>query len=59
MDFDRELYGEKIRVRLLHRLRGEKKFESIDALRDQIDRDYLRAVRYFGLPAVKRNLKLW
>jgi len=47
MDFDRELYGEKIRVRFLHRLRGEKKFESIDALRDQIDRDYLRAVRYF------------
>lgn len=58
MDFDRELYGEKIRVRFLHRLRGEKKFESIDALRDQIDRDYDRAVRYFGLPALRRNLDL-
>jgi riboflavin kinase / FMN adenylyltransferase len=58
MDFDQELYGEKIRVRFLHRLRGEKKFESIDGLRDQIDRDYNRAVRYFGLPAVRRNLDL-
>lgn len=58
MDFDRELYGEKIRVRFLHRLRGEKKFESIDALRDQIDRDYIRAVRYFENNVVRRNVDL-
>jgi riboflavin kinase/FMN adenylyltransferase len=56
MDFDRELYGEKIRVRFLHRLRGEKKFESIDALRDQIDRDYRRAVRYFKIERVRRSV---
>lgn len=49
MDFDRELYGEKIRVRFLHRLRAEKKFESIDALRAQIDSDYRRALRYFEM----------
>ena len=55
MDFDRELYGEKIRVRFLHRLRVEKKFESIDALRDQIERDYRRAVRYFEMDLVRRN----
>jgi riboflavin kinase/FMN adenylyltransferase len=55
MDFDRELYGEKIRVRFLHRLRGEKKFESIDALRAQIDRDYGRATRYFQMESVRRN----
>ena len=58
MDFDRELYGEKIRVRFLHRLRGEKKFESIDALRSQIDIDYCRAVRYFQRPVVRRNLEI-
>jgi len=58
MDFDRELYGEKIRVRFLHRLRGEKKFESIDALRDQIDRDYGRAVRYFQMRGVQWNADL-
>ena len=56
--FDRELYGEKIRVRFLHRLRGEKKFESIDALRDQIDRDYSRAVHYFEMVGVQRNIDL-
>jgi riboflavin kinase / FMN adenylyltransferase len=55
MDFDRELYGEKIRVRFLHRLRGEKRFESIDALRSQIDLDYGRAIRYFRLETVRRN----
>lgn len=56
MDFDRELYGEKIRVRFLHRLRGEKKFKSIDALRSQIDRDYSRAVRYFRMDGVRRTV---
>ncbi|HSE97803.1 MAG TPA: bifunctional riboflavin kinase/FAD synthetase [Blastocatellia bacterium] len=56
LDFDREIYGEKIRVRFLHRLRGEMKFESVDALRSQIDRDYRRAVRYFENDCVRRNL---
>lgn len=58
MDFDRELYGEKIRVRFLHRLRGEKKFESVDALRSQIDLDYQRALRYFSLDSVQRAFEL-
>ena len=56
IDFDRTLYGEVIRVRFLHRLRGEKKFESVDALRTQIDRDHARAVRYFQMPAIRRQL---
>lgn len=56
LDFDREIYGEKIRVRFLHRLRGEMKFESVEALRSQIDRDYRRAVRYFENDCVRRNL---
>jgi riboflavin kinase/FMN adenylyltransferase len=57
MNFDREIYGEKIRVRFLHRLRGEKKFESVEALKAQIDKDYKRAVRYFERAAVKRNIE--
>jgi riboflavin kinase/FMN adenylyltransferase len=56
IDFDRELYGEKIRVRFLLRLRGEQKFESVDALRSQIAGDYRRAIRYFEMNAVSRNL---
>ncbi len=55
LDFDRELYGEKIRVRFLHRLRGEHKFESVDALRAQIERDSARAARYFQMGGVRRG----
>jgi riboflavin kinase/FMN adenylyltransferase len=54
VDFDSELYGEKIRVRFLHRLRGEKKFGSVDDLRRQIDRDYQRTLRYFKNHLVRR-----
>jgi riboflavin kinase/FMN adenylyltransferase len=57
IDFDRDIYGEKIRVRFLHRLRGEKKFESVEALRAQIDRDYRRAVRYFSMNHAHRSLE--
>ncbi|HKP10811.1 MAG TPA: riboflavin biosynthesis protein RibF [Blastocatellia bacterium] len=55
LDFDRQLYGEKIRVRFLHRLRGEQRFASVDALRAQIAADYGRAVRYFECDAVGRH----
>jgi riboflavin kinase/FMN adenylyltransferase len=55
--FDRDIYGQKIQVRFLHRLRGEVKFESIDALRDQIDKDYRRAIRYFDSTLVRRSLE--
>ncbi|HKY04167.1 MAG TPA: bifunctional riboflavin kinase/FAD synthetase [Blastocatellia bacterium] len=57
LNFDRELYGERLRVRFLHRLRGEVKFESVGALRSQIDRDYGRAERYFERRFVKRSLE--
>ncbi|RMG36676.1 MAG: bifunctional riboflavin kinase/FAD synthetase [Gammaproteobacteria bacterium] len=38
-DFDREVYGEQVRVRFIEHIREEKKFESFDALRTQILRD--------------------
>jgi riboflavin kinase/FMN adenylyltransferase len=55
VDFDRQLYGETIRVRFLHRLRNERRFDSVDALRAQIEADYNRAVRYFERHAVRRH----
>jgi riboflavin kinase/FMN adenylyltransferase len=39
IDFDGDLYGEPARVRFVKRLRGEQKFDSIDALTTQIARD--------------------
>ena len=56
IDFDDDLYGKTIRVRVLHRLRGEKKFSGIDELRAQIARDRNRAVRYFNSLIAARNL---
>lgn len=39
LDFSGDLYDEEVRVRFVARLRGEEKFESIEALVEQIQRD--------------------
>lgn len=38
-DFDRDIYGEVITVRLVERIRPEHKFESLDALKAQLHKD--------------------
>lgn len=38
-DFDHDLYGKEIQVDILHRIREEHKFESIDALKSQLHKD--------------------
>ena len=38
-DFDGDLYGKEVRIYLCKHLRGEKRFESLDALRAQIAKD--------------------
>jgi riboflavin kinase/FMN adenylyltransferase len=42
-DFDGDLYGRHLRVRLIEFLRPEKKFDGLDALRAQIARDSAQA----------------
>ena len=39
IDFDGDLYGETLRIAFLERMRGEKRFESVDALVEQMQRD--------------------
>jgi riboflavin kinase/FMN adenylyltransferase len=43
LDFDRDIYDEDMEVRFLQYLRPEKKFESVDALKQQIEADVARA----------------
>jgi riboflavin kinase / FMN adenylyltransferase len=51
LDFDQNLYGRAIRVRFLARLRGEERFDSVQALRDQIARDVEAAALAVGVDA--------
>jgi riboflavin kinase / FMN adenylyltransferase len=37
--FDGDIYGQQLRVEFLKRLRGEKRFESVDAMVEQMGRD--------------------
>lgn len=37
--FDGDLYGRRLRVELLRRIRGERKFDSVEELRTQIEKD--------------------
>jgi riboflavin kinase/FMN adenylyltransferase len=57
-DFDRELYGDVVRVRFLYRIRPERKFAGVEELRTQIEMDVLRASNYFNRPGVKSALEL-
>jgi riboflavin kinase/FMN adenylyltransferase len=39
LDFDADIYGQPLRVEFLKRLRGEKRFDSVEALVEQMGRD--------------------
>jgi riboflavin kinase/FMN adenylyltransferase len=47
LDFDGNLYGEEVEVTFVGKLRDEQKFESPDALKQQIARDIQRAHQLF------------
>lgn len=46
-DFDRDIYGAHLKIELLHFLRDEMKFNSVDALKAQIMQD-MQAARKYG-----------
>lgn len=48
LDFDSDIYGEKISVKFKKRLRCEVKFNSIDELKEQIKLDVKEAREYYG-----------
>ena len=42
-DFNRDIYGQRVKLELIERIRGERKFENADALRNQIALDLAKA----------------
>jgi riboflavin kinase/FMN adenylyltransferase len=56
IDFDRDIYDQNVRLRFLHRLRGEKRFNGLDELKAQISRDRAQAICYFERGPIRRNL---
>ena len=47
LDFDGNLYGEKISLTFVGKLREEKTFDSLDALKTQIGKDIVQARKMF------------
>ena len=48
LDYDGDLYGQTLTVEFISRLRGERRFESVDALVEQMHRDVQRTREILG-----------
>ncbi|HET8735091.1 MAG TPA: bifunctional riboflavin kinase/FAD synthetase [Pricia sp.] len=51
-DFDRDLYGQQIQVDILHRIRDEKRYDSMERLKSQIYKD-----KEVSLDYISREIK--
>ncbi|HKO46024.1 MAG TPA: bifunctional riboflavin kinase/FAD synthetase [Pyrinomonadaceae bacterium] len=58
IDWAGDLYGDVVRVRFLHRLRDERKFNSVDELKKQIEYDVRRTRRYFESAGARHTLSV-
>ena len=47
IDFDEDVYGKTVRIALLKRLRGEKKFRSLAELSESINENVQQTREYF------------
>ena len=45
-DFDKDIYGETLRIEFLHWLRSEQKFENLEALKKQLSNDMTDALEH-------------
>jgi riboflavin kinase/FMN adenylyltransferase len=59
LDVDRDMYGEEVRLYFLYRVRGERKFESVTELTEQIGHDVAQVRSWFaGHPLDREELVL-
>ena len=47
LGFEGDLYGQELRVEFCRRLRGEQRFDTLEALRQEIQRNIQQAEAYF------------
>jgi riboflavin kinase/FMN adenylyltransferase len=47
-DFDSDIYNLKIQVSILQRIRSEKKFESVEVLKEQLKKDKAFSLDYLN-----------
>lgn len=52
-DFNDEIYDRPIKVAIRNYIRDDKKFESVEALQNQLHQDRIRTLEYFSLPVKK------
>jgi riboflavin kinase/FMN adenylyltransferase len=50
LDFSGDLYGQRLKIEWLKKIRSEQKFESLDALKQQIEKDIVAAKAVFSTP---------
>ncbi len=48
LNFQKDLYGQELRVEFLHKIRDEQKFANLDSLKTQIKNDILVTEKFFG-----------
>ncbi|HOY49980.1 MAG TPA: bifunctional riboflavin kinase/FAD synthetase [Flavobacteriales bacterium] len=49
LDFEGDLYEQNMKVKLIARIRDEKRFASVDELRDQLKLDRVQALKYLSV----------
>jgi riboflavin kinase/FMN adenylyltransferase len=48
LDFNEDLYGQKITVSILQNIRSEQKFDSLELLKAQLEKDKIATIAYFN-----------
>jgi riboflavin kinase/FMN adenylyltransferase len=54
-DFDDTIYGKRVGVEFVHKLRDEERYADLDALTSQIKSDVAQARDYFSAPRARRS----